>query len=458
MEELHIERLGQRGEGIARAANGPVYVPYALAGDIVLAEVAGERGHLVEILTASPDRIAPFCPHYGLCGGCAVQALAPAAYDEWKRGLLVEGLRRAGLSPLDHDDFGSNRSKIINLIDSQYSERDLREKPTPTFSHPALVAPLIDAQGEGRRRATFHARFPAHGPAKVGFMQARAHEVIDLDACPILAPALQTAPALAHHLAAALGSARKPLDLAITATLTGLDIDLRGHGTCDPQETQALIRLAEREDLARLSNHGARIIERRAPLLRIGRAEVTPPSGTFLQATQAGEEALAQSVCGALADARHIADLFAGLGTFSLRLAEKARVHAVDSENAALTALARAARATPGLLEVSTETRDLFLRPLDAAELRAFDAVVFDPPRAGAQAQASALAAAAVPLVVAVSCNVQSFCRDAALLTAGGYKLESVIPIDQFRYSPHLEIVGIFRRPGKTHRPRRLLG
>lgn len=420
MEELRIERLGQRGEGIATTDKGPVYVPYALAGEIVLAEVAGERGQLAEILQPSPDRIAAFCPYYGVCGGCAVQTLAPAAYSEWKRGLLLDALRHAKLSP---------------HVDS-----------------------LIDAQGDGRRRATFHARFAARGPAKVGFMQARAHEVIDLDACPILAPALQAAPAIAHKLAAALGGARKPLDIAVTATLTGLDIDLRGHGPLDPQETRALTRVAESEDLARIANHGARVIERRAPLLRIGRAEVAPPPGAFLQATQAGENALADKVCAALAGARRIADLFAGLGTFSLRLAEQARVHAVDSEGAALEALAKAARATPDLLDVTIEARDLFLRPLTVAELNAFDAVVFDPPRAGAEAQARALAASTVPLVAAVSCNIQSFCRDAALLTVGGYALESVTPIDQFRYSPHLEIIGIFRRAAKTRRPRRLLG
>lgn len=420
MQMLHIERLGQRGEGIARTPDGPVYVPYALAGETVQADVSGDRGKLVEVLVPSPARIEAFCPHYGVCGGCAVQALAPLAYAEWKRGLLLDALRHATLDP--------------------------------------PVAPLVDAHGTGRRRATFHARYAASGKARVGFMQARAHEIIDLDACPILAPSLQTAPAVAHALAAALAAARKPLDIAVTATLTGLDIDIRGHGALSQQETQALIRIAEAQDLARISNHGLRVIERRVPLLRMGRAEVAPPPGSFLQATEAGEAALADKVCAALTGARHAVDLFAGLGTFSLRLAETARVHAVDSESAALEALAKAARATPGLQPVTVETRDLFQRPLSTAELSTYDAVVLDPPRAGAEAQARALAAAAVPLIVMVSCNVQSFARDAALLTAGGYQFEGATPVDQFRYSPHLEIVGIFRRPAKSRRARRLLG
>jgi 23S rRNA (uracil1939-C5)-methyltransferase len=420
MPVLHIERLGQRGEGIARTPDGPVYVPYALAGETVQADVSGERGRLVEVLVPSPARIEAFCPHYGICGGCAVQALAPTAYADWKRGLLIDALRHAALDP--------------------------------------PVAPLIDAHGVGRRRATFHARYAALGKARVGFMQARAHEIIDLDACPVLAPSLQAAPAVAHELAAALAAARKPLDIAVTATLSGLDIDIRGHGTLSQAETQALIRIAEAQDLARISNHGLRVIERRVPSLRMGRAEVAPPPGAFLQATEAGEAALADKVSAALAGARHAADLFAGLGTFTLRLAETARVHAVDSESAALEALAKAARAAPGLQPVTVETRDLFQRPLRTAELGAFDAVVLDPPRAGAEAQARILAGAAVPLIVMVSCNVQSFARDAALLTAGGYLFESATPFDQFRYSPHLEIVGIFRRPAKSRRARRLLG
>jgi 23S rRNA (uracil1939-C5)-methyltransferase len=420
MQELHIERLGQRGEGIASTPDGPVYVPYALAGETILAEVSGERGKLIEILAPSPARIEAFCQYYGVCGGCAVQTLAPDAYADWKRNLLVDALRHAGLAP--------------------------------------PVDPLINAHGEGRRRATFHARYEKSSAAKVGFMQARAHEIVAIDACPILAAALQPAPQIAQRIARALAGAGKPLDILITSTLSGLDVDIRGHGTLSPQETQSLVRVAEADDLARISNHGVRVIERRLPLLRMGRADVALPPGGFLQATQAGEEALAEKVSTAASGARRIGDLFAGLGTFSLRLAEKARVHAVDSESAALEALSKAARSTPGLQPLTIEMRDLFQRPLSADDLARFDVIVFDPPRAGAEAQARALAASKVPLVVAVSCNVQSFARDAALLTAGGYQFESVTPFDQFRYSPHVEIVGVFRRPVVKGRSRRLLG
>jgi 23S rRNA (uracil1939-C5)-methyltransferase len=418
--ELHIDRLGARGEGIAQGAQGPIYVPYALPGDTILAEVQGERGRLIEISTPSPDRIAAFCPHYGICGGCAVQALAPRPYAVWKRGLLVEALRHAGIE--------------------------------------TEVADLVDAHGMGRRRATFHARYDARGRARVGYMRARGHDLVDLDSCPILAPQMRGALAAAHAVAGALGAAQTPLDISVTAALSGLDIDIRGHGPMRAAQIQSLVGVAEAQDLARIANDRLCLVERRPPLLWMGKAEVAPPPGAFLQATEAGEEALATKVREGLAGGRRIADLFAGIGTFSLRLAEQAQVHAVDCNEPALAALTKAARA-PGLRAVTIEPRDLFRRPLGKEELERFDAVLFDPPRAGAEAQARALAQSAVPLVVAVSCNAQSFARDAALLLAGGYRIESLTPFDQFRHSPHIECVGVFRRSqDKLRRPRRLLG
>src|SRR5579883_720321 len=411
-EKLHVIRLGQRGEGMAEGARGPVFVPYALPGDTIIADVEGERGRLVEILEPSADRIAAFCPHYGICGGCAVQALAPGAYAEWKLGLVADALRHAKLEP--------------------------------------RVGALVDAHGEGRRRATFHARTRAK-EVRVGFMRARAHEVVDLDSCPILAPGMTGALDAAHALAEVLGG---PLDISITATRTGLDIDIKGHGPLTAEETERLLAIAKKQDLARISNDRLCVIERRAPLLKMGEADVLPPPGAFLQATEAGEAALAEKVCEALAQAKHIADLFAGIGTFTLRLAKTARVHAIDNDVAALAALTKAAANTIGLKPVTSEVRDLFRRPLVREELARYDAVLFDPPRAGAQAQAQALAASDIPLIVAVSCNPQSFARDAALLAAAGYEIESVTPFDQFRHSPHVESVGILRRnPKKLRRP-----
>jgi len=415
---LTIEKLTSRGEGMAR---GPVFVPFALPGEEVLAEVDGERGLLVEVLKPSRDRVAAPCPHFSVCGGCAVQTLAPAAYGDWKRGLVVDALRHAGVS--------------------------------------AEVAPLRTAWGDGRRRATFHARFDARGRAQVGFMEARSHKIIEIDACPILAPDMAGAVAVAREIAQLLAGNEKPLDLVVTASRTGLDVDVRGCGKLDFHTEQALIAAAQKLDLARISNHGVVMIERRAPEVLCGRAVVIPPPGNFLQATAAGEAVLASVVLDSFSGAKKCADLFSGTGAFALRLAETAEVFCAESDAAALHACLRAANTTPGLRTVTGEARDLFMRPLLPAELDKFDAVVFDPPRAGAEAQARDLARSSVAKIAAVSCNPQTFARDAKILVAGGYALQNVIPVDQFLYSPHVETIGIFAKPvSRAKKKRRLLG
>jgi len=207
-----------------------------------------------------------------------------------------------------------------------------------------------------------------------------------------------------------------------------------------------LARIAEAQSLARLTRHGELVAQRAQPLLQVGRAQVPLPPGAFLQATAAGEETLARLVVEHSGKAKRVADLFAGIGTFALRLAETMRVSAADSDAGMITALQRGASTTPGLKPVETQTRDLFRRPFMASELKAMDAVVFDPPRQGAEAQARELAKSAVPVVVAVSCDAATFSRDAKILIDGGYKLAAITPVDQFRYSHHVEIVAKFVR------------
>ncbi len=378
---------------------------------MIVAAVDGARGELIEITQAAPERIAPLCPLFMRCGGCATQHMGEALYRGWKRGLVVEVLARAGLA--------------------------------------APVAELIDAHGTGRRRVTFHARKDGRDWL-LGFMAARSHEIVPVAHCPVLTPALHAAPQVALALARRLGG-DKPLDIQVTESLAGLDVDIRGHGPLnDIGRRQAMVAEAERHDLARLSLHGEVLVERRAPIVRMGRAEVAPPPGGFLQATQAGEAALAALVLAAVpAKTKRIVDLFAGCGPFALRLAGQANVAAFDSDRPAIAALARALRFTQGLKQVQAEARDLFRRPLLQQELAGFDMAVLDPPRAGAEAQARALAASAVPVIAYVSCNAASFARDAALLVEGGYELEQVTPVDQFRYSAHVELVGLFRRAGR---------
>ena len=409
-EVLVVDRLGQRGDGIARAPAGSVFIPYVLPGETVRAVVDGERGQLVEIVTPSESRIAAICPLFTRCGGCAAQHMAPGLYREWKRQQVVTALSRAGIE--------------------------------------APVADLVDAHGAGRRRVTFHARREGEAMA-VGFMAARSHELIAVEACPVLAPGLDRAPAVALMLANRLVGSGKPLDIQVTASEAGLDVDVRGHGPLGDKLRLALTTLAERLDLARLSIHGDVVVERRPPLQHMGKALVAPAPGGFLQATAAGEEALAGLVMAALPKGKRAADLFAGCGPFSFRLAERMQVLAIESDKAAMLALARGAGATQGLKPIATETRDLFRRPLLEHELNGFDVVVLDPPRAGAEAQVKRLAASKVGDVIYVSCDAGSFARDAATLAAGGYALKGVTPVDQFRYSAHVELVGVFRRGRK---------
>jgi len=406
VEHLVIDRVGHRGDGVADGAAAPIYVAGALPGETVEVEVSPgqpDRRHLLSVESPSAARVTPICPHFGVCGGCALQHWQSAPYRAWKRDLVVEALRQAGID--------------------------------------APVGDLIDAHGEGRRRVVFHAWRGARDVLTVGFSAARAHQVIAIDRCPVLAKSLDGAPKAAWAVAEQIGSAKKPLDIHITATDSGLDVDVRGSGSLTAPLIAALARVAAQQNLARLTRHGELIAQARAPTLGIGAATVALPPAAFLQATAAGEAVLARLVASACADAKSIADLFAGVSPFTLRLADKARVVAMDDDEAALAALSRAAAGTAGLKPVAVERRDLFRNPLAAAELSRFDAVVFDPPRQGAQAQSREFALSRVPVIVAVSCNPGTFARDMRQLIDGGCRLTAVTPVDQFRYSAHVEIV-----------------
>jgi 23S rRNA (uracil1939-C5)-methyltransferase len=413
-EQVTITRLGAKADGIAESASGPVFVPKALPGETVTIERDGARADLVSVETPSPERVTPFCPYFDECGGCATQHMGHGFYQDWKRSTLAHTLRQARIeAPLD---------------------------------------PLIDAHGDGRRRVTLHVRFPDRA-MHVGYMAARSHQIVEIAFCPIAEPALKDrAPGIARAIGGHLRAARKPLDIQITTVQTGFDVDVRGHGPVKDKDRLSLIDLAASLDLARLSIHGDVIVERRPPAIAMGKALVVPPAGSFLQATRLGEETLAGLVAEACRGAKRVADLFSGVGPFALRLAERSEVHAVETERGAIAALDKAARATPGLRRVSTEVRDLFRRPLLTPELNAFEAVVLDPPRAGAEAQAKQLAFSKVPLVVSVSCDAATFARDAAILMDAGYRLERVVPVDQFKHTPHLEVVGILRREAAKKR------
>jgi 23S rRNA (uracil1939-C5)-methyltransferase len=411
-ERLVIDHVGHRGDGVTSVGGESVYVPYTLGGETV--EVTPVPGHhpdrrrLIAVDNPSPERIAPFCPHFTVCGGCAIQHWETESYRTWKRDIVVTMLAQDGIA--------------------------------------CEVAPLVDAHGAGRRRITLHARMGTHDVLKVGFAAANSHDIVPIDRCPILDPHLDGAIEAAWAIAEPLIGTGKPLDIQVTATASGLDVDVRGSGPMSTKLIGKLSEVAKQHGLARLTRHGELVLMRTTPVITVGTAQVALLPGSFLQATVAGEETLAALVTDHCKRAKHIADLFCGVGPFALRLAAKSRVSAFDSDAGSIAALQKAATSTSGLKPLKAEVRDLFRRPLVPQELRDYDTVVFDPPRQGAQAVATQLAASKIATVVAVSCNVATFARDAKILIDGGYKIDGVTPVDQFRHTPHVELVARFRR------------
>ena len=399
MTRLLLGEMGRHGEAVSEVNGRPVYVVYGLPGETVEAEISGSHAQLREILDPSPERIDPFCPHFGQCGGCQIQHWQMESYRQWKRNLIVTALKNQGVA--------------------------------------AVVEPLIDAQGEGRRRATLHVARTRAGMV-AGFNAARSRDIHPLDHCPILAPALAAAPRIARRIGGLVGDC----DVAFTESEMGIDVDI----ATSRKGTPDLAALVNSEKLVRLSLNREPLVTRLLPEITIGGVRLRLPPGCFLQATRKGEEVLAKLVLDNIKRARKTADLFSGVGVFALRLAPMAQVFAADSDAGSIAALADAARRTSGFKPVEAKVRDLFREPLMPRELNEFDAVVFDPPRAGAEAQSQQLAKSTVKTVVAVACDPATFARDARILVEGGYRLTRVTPVDQFAFTAHVETVALFEK------------
>jgi 23S rRNA (uracil1939-C5)-methyltransferase len=407
--KVTVERLGHLGDGIARGEAGPIYAPGLLPGEEAEGRLDGDTLADIRILTPSPSRVRPPCPHAKTCGGCQLQHAADAFVAEFKQGVVRQALVQQGL-----------------------------EAP---FSGPVVTSPP-----QSRRRATLSGR-KTKGGALLGFHARGRDMIVAVPNCQLLHPDLMaTLPAL-EALVIFGGSRSTEQSLTVTRSLTGPDVAVTGGKPLDAMQRMDLARLAEQHGLARLSWEGEVVAQRAEPQIALGNARVGLPPGAFLQATESGEAALLALVKAALGPQKRLADLFCGLGTFALPLASAAEVLACEGDAALTGALDRAARATPGLRRITVETRDLFRRPLEAEELKGLTGVVIDPPRAGAEAQAERLAASAVPVIAMVSCNPVTFARDARILTAGGYRLDWVRVVDQFRWSVHVELAARFTKP-----------
>ncbi|MGP3724940.1 class I SAM-dependent RNA methyltransferase [Cereibacter sphaeroides] len=399
-----IERLGHLGDGIGQG----VFVSGALPGETVEGEVVQDRMAAPRIVTPSPDRVRPPCPHARSCGGCLLQHASDGFVADWKQEVVRSALAGQGIE--------------------------------------APFRPIAVSPPASRRRATLSAR-RTKGGALVGFHARQSGTIVAIPECKLLHPDLMAAMPALEALVKTGGSRSGELSLTVTRSLGGPDVAVTGGKPLDAGLRAALAQVAEAQALARLTWEGETIALRVPPAQPFGPARVVPPPSAFLQATAEGEAALLSAVRDAIGEARTVTDLFAGAGTFSLPLAAGAEVHAVEGDAAMMAALDRGWRQAPGLKRVTVETRDLFRRPLEPDELRRTEAVVIDPPRAGAEAQARTLARAAVPVVAFVSCNPVTFARDALILMRGGYRLDWVQVVDQFRWSSHVELAARFSRP-----------
>lgn len=413
-QTVKIQSLGAQGDGIAHCPEGTVYVPFSLPGETVAIARVKDQGTIMSITEASPERREPACRHFGpngkngTCGGCSLQHMADEAYHAFKRNLVVSAMRSKGLD--------------------------------------VEVGPLVICRPGERRRVVFAARKTEKG-LLLGFSQANSHHIVDIEECPISRPGIVSRLDDIRAIGLSITANAEPFRITVMETLSGLDISFEGIKSVNDKQRQVLTKtVLSMRGIARVSLSGEILIEPQKPVIEFGDVKVSPPSGSFAQATKQAEDAMAELVVAHVGKSKRIADLFCGSGTFSLRLARIGKVHAVEAEDKPLKALDLAARNTQGLKPVSIEKRDLFRHPLIIKELKNYDAVVFDPPRAGAEAQCKELARSTVKKVVAVSCNPLSLARDLSILVAGGYRVTSVTPVDQFLWSSHVEAVATLEK------------
>jgi 23S rRNA (uracil1939-C5)-methyltransferase len=391
-----IVRLASRGDGVSESG---LFIPGAVPGDFVDSD---------GVLMPGPERVDPACRHFGRCGGCQLQHVSDAVYASYMSDRITEALRAQDIAVPD--------------------------------IRPAHLSPP-----KSRRRASMRA-MKLGKRVVLGFAEAKSHQLIDLIECPILEPKLFALVAPLRAFLFHVLRDKRPSDVRMTLTDQGVDLMISGVKVEGLTATEALSDFARDHQLARLcvdEGYGAEPRWEPAPVMvTLSGTPVSLPEGAFLQATADGERALAQAVNAALGDAGPVVDLFSGLGTFAF--ARPGTVHGVEGARDAVAAMLGAAKRSQR--PITVEHRDLFRRPLTAKELTAYAGVIIDPPRAGAKDQVDELAQSSVPRIASLSCNPATFARDAKILIDGGYQLDWIQPVGQFRWSTHVELAAAFSR------------
>ncbi len=415
--KVTIEELGGRGDGIVRENGKVIYVPYSAPGDVADIKLQGQKGRLRHLHQKSPHRIDPMCPHFTKCGGCSLQHVEAEFYKNWKQNLIKTALSNQGVA-----------DAIIN---------------------PPEVSPI-----GSRRRTTLQAIGRGGGNIVLGYAEKGTHNLIDVASCPILVPEIMNFIGPLRDFLKNTLEAKQKMSVQITSGDNGLDVTFNGKGEAGLNMLMDLAKFAEDNDLARISWYDRSLknpyfetlAERRKPFVTFEGNKVYFPAGAFLQATEAGQNALTRIMLEGIEGASRVVDLFSGCGTFSIAAARHAKVHAVENNEDMLTSLKTSANQMQGIKQVTTELRDLFLRPLLPHELNEYDVVIIDPPRAGAKHQMQEILDSDIQRLVMISCNPITFARDVQDLEGAGFTMGSVTPVDQFIFSPHLEIISVFHR------------
>ena len=416
-DKVTIGELGGRGDGITTLDGKSIFIPFSAPGDKVDIKVDGNKGRLRHIHHSSSHRVDAKCKHFTKCGGCAVQHINEKYYRLWKSGLVRTALENQGFKNID-------------------------------------IRPLEMSSLHSRRRTTFHVIGRNDGNIVLGYAEKGSHNLIDLDECPILVSEIVNFISPLKVFLKTLLNNKQKMSIQITRGDNGLDVAFKGKGDVDLNLRMDLATFAQENDLARVSwfdtslkkPYYEMLAELKKPYVTFEGNKVFFPQGAFIQATEQGQQTLINIMLESLQDGSHVVDLFSGCGTFSIAAAQTANVHAVENNKEMLSALKSSSNIMTGIKQITTELRDLFMRPLLPHELDKFDVAIIDPPRAGAKHQIQEIINSKIKTLVMVSCNPLSFARDVQDLSLAGFKMGSVNPVDQFLFSPHLEIITIFKR------------